>query len=111
MAIKRDMAAFRYASLLSIGGLLYTGIVMFIELYFYVKQNYNDAEIVPAYIDMNIFTGFSMTFYSFTCQTQLLPIYSELVNPNYRRIVKVINRSVFVNYSFYVSIASAGYFS
>ena len=41
----------------------------------------------------------------------MLPIYSELQNPVYPRIVKVINRAILVDYVFYLTIASAGYFS
>jgi len=41
----------------------------------------------------------------------LLPIYSELVNPNYDRITKVIRRSLFVDYLFYTIVAGAGYLS
>ena len=40
-----------------------------------------------------------------------MPIYSELVNPNERRIKKVVRRSLFVDLIFYLSIALAGYFS
>lgn len=40
-----------------------------------------------------------------------MPIYSELVNPNLKRIKKVITRSVGVDALFYVTIALAGYFS
>lgn len=42
---------------------------------------------------------------------QLLPIYSELILPNERRIKKVISRSVAVDLGFYLVIAAAGYFS
>jgi hypothetical protein len=41
----------------------------------------------------------------------LLPIYSELINPNLKRIEKVIFRSVTVDVVFYLIIAGAGYFS
>ena len=40
-----------------------------------------------------------------------MPVYSELVRPNYQRISKVINRAIFVDFLFYSLIASAGYFS
>jgi len=40
-----------------------------------------------------------------------LPIYSELVNPNERRIKKIIGTSVIVDVIFYMTIAAAGYFS
>jgi hypothetical protein len=42
---------------------------------------------------------------------QLLPIYSELINPNERRIKKIIGVSVIVDVMFYMTIAAAGYFS
>jgi hypothetical protein len=40
-----------------------------------------------------------------------LPIYSELISPNERRIKKVVSRSIFIDVLFYLIIASAGYFS
>ena len=49
--------------------------------------------------------------FAFTCQMALLPIYSELVNPNYRRISKVIKRALLVDLIFFTLMASAGYFS
>lgn len=61
--------------------------------------------------DMNILTSFSLVFFAYTCQMAILPVYSELVNPNYRRISKVINRALAVDVTFYLIIASAGYFS
>jgi amino acid permease len=40
-----------------------------------------------------------------------MPVYSELVNPNYRRIAKVIRRSLLVDMFFYIVIGVAGYMS
>lgn len=105
------MSAFRYVSIASIVGLLYTGIVMAIDLPGYYKENIKTAEKAAFYLDMNMFTGCSMTFFAFQCQVQLLPIYSELVNPEYRRVSKVIERAIGVDFFFYFSIAIIGYFS
>ena len=41
----------------------------------------------------------------------MLPIYSELVNPNYKRMTKVIQRSIATDFIFYLVIAVAGYLS
>ena len=41
----------------------------------------------------------------------MLPIYSELYKPNYRRIKKVINRALIVDLLFYGIVAIAGYSS
>jgi amino acid permease len=111
MSMKKDMSAFRYVSLASIGALFYTGVVLIIELPSYYNHFSSNANMTPAYWDWNFFTGCSMTFFAYTCQVQLLPIYSELQNPNYKRIKKVINRSIFIDFLFYLTIAMAGYFS
>ena len=42
---------------------------------------------------------------------QLLPIYSELIQPEYRRISKVIDRAISVDVMFYLVVAVAGYLS
>ena len=41
----------------------------------------------------------------------MLPVYSELVKPNFRRIKKVVDRAQSFHMVFYLLIASAGYFS
>lgn len=107
------MSAFRYVSIASVIGLLYTGIVMAIDLPAYYEDSINNQKLekVAFYFDFNIFTACSMTFFAFQCQIQLLPIYSELVDPNYRRISKVINRAISVDFFFYFLIAIMGYFS
>ena len=105
------MSGFRHLSVVSILAVFYTGVVLLVELPEYIKANYETAHIVPAWFDWNFFTGASITFFAYTCQVQLLPIYSELVNPNQKRIQKVIVRSVLVDVLFYVVIALAGYWS
>jgi amino acid permease len=71
LSLQRDISAFRYVSLASIGALLYTGIVLLIEMPGEFKINYQPAidknAIHAAYIDFNILTGCSMTFFAFQC--------------------------------------------
>lgn len=116
LSLKRDMSAFRYVSLASIGALLYTGIVLIVELpkyysyYMEHKEEYN-VQVKFGFFDLDMLTGCAMTFFAFQCQVQLLPIYSELVNPEYRRVVKVIDRAITVDLFFYATIAIAGYLS
>jgi hypothetical protein len=40
-----------------------------------------------------------------------MPIYSELIAPDYRRITKVVDRAIFIDFFFYLTIAVFGYFS
>lgn len=84
---------------------------MSIELPSYYDHFSKISPVRAFYIDSNFFSGCSITFFSFTCQASILPIYSELVNPNERRMMKVIGRSVLVDCVFYCAIALVGYFS
>ncbi len=57
---------------------------MLVELpeYFHKYHTVKGEQIVYFNMDLNFFSGCSITFFSFTCQASILPIYSELVNPN-----------------------------
>lgn len=65
------MGAFRYLSLASIGCLMYIAILLFIEMPDRLDHSLNinkeKAEIVPAYFNLDIFSGASMTFFAFQC--------------------------------------------
>ena len=111
MSLLRDMSAFRYISLASIFSLSYMGIVLIIDLPSYYSYFVKIAPHSPAYFDWNIPVSGAMCFFAFTCQTQLLSIYSELLNPGYRRIGKVINRAIAIDFFFYATISIAGYLS
>jgi len=67
LSYKRDMDAFKYVSLLSIGALLYTGIVLLIEIPEHYKFYHEKALISPAYFDLNMLQGCAMTFFAFQC--------------------------------------------
>ena len=111
LCLKRDISAFRYAALLSIGALLYTTVVLTIQLPSYYEHYSTISKMTPMYFDFNIFTGCAMCFYAYTCQIQMLPIYSELVNPHYPRMAKVINRAMGIDCFFYLTIAIVGFMS
>ena len=67
--------------------------------------------MTPVYLDWNLFTGCSMTFFAYQCQINVHSIQKELVQPSYKRISKVIHRSLSIDAVFYLVIAIAGYFS
>lgn len=113
LSLAKNMSALRYISLVSIGSILYTLIVMLVELpEYYHQYHVIKGEPVEWFkLDLNFFSGCSITFFSFTCQASILPIYSELVNPKQSRMMKVIGRSLSIDCLFYCSIALVGYFS
>ena len=68
LSLKRDMSDFRYVSLASIGALLYTGVVLLVEVPEYYQHFKPKIALPIAYFDLNIFTGSAMTFFAYTCQ-------------------------------------------
>ena len=113
LSLKRDMSSLTFAGILSVIAITYTLLVLLIETPFY-WQEYRHAEDTVVYafkIDANFLTSCSLVFFAYTCQLSLLPVYSELVKPNYRRIKKVVDRAQSFHMVFYLLIASAGYFS
>lgn len=113
ISLLRDISSLAFASMLSLIALLYTGALMLVELPWYSREyrNMPNFEVHAFIIDLNFFTGCAMCFFAFTCQMQLLPIYSELVRPSYARIKKVVTRSILIDFLFYTAICSGGYWS
>lgn len=113
ISLLRDLTALAFVSMLSLLSLAYTCILMFVELPYYNAEYRAKPDFVEQFfvVDWNFFTAASMCFFAFTCQMQLIPIYSELVRPSYKRMSKVVTRSLTIDFLFYTAICSAGYFS
>jgi len=105
------MSWLRYISLLSIASIVYIFLVMLVELPAYWKEYYSEENMDYALINWNFFVGASITFFAFTVQASIIPIYSEMVNPNRRRMMKIIGRSLAIDGILFSAIALVGYFS
>jgi amino acid permease len=72
LSLIRDMSGFRHLSVVSIFALLYTGIILFVELPSYsqyASEHRDQFRIEYAWFDWNFFTGASITFFAYTCHT------------------------------------------
>ena len=107
------MSSLAFVGIFSVAALTYTLFVLLIETPFYYNQWHNKPliETRAVVLDWNIFTSCSLVFFAYTCQMSIMPVYSELVKPNYRRIKKVIIRALLTDFIFYLLISNAGYFS
>ena len=88
LSLKRDMSSLAFAGVLSVVAMFYTMLVLVVEMPFYWKEyrHMEGIEMRAFIFDANILTSFSLVFFAYTCQMSLMPVYSELVRPNYRRI-------------------------
>jgi len=69
----KDMSGFRYVSMISMGSLVYMGLVLIVEMPFYADYYLKpgttyERKIVWAIFDWNFFTSAATTFFSYTCQ-------------------------------------------
>ena len=111
------MSAFRYVSIASLVCLMYTVVVMIINIpseyeEFIKKEDVSQPK--PFNLDLNIFSAFSITIFILHSQSWLLPIQSDLVHPikkNFSKISKVIDRVIIVDLLFYLALAIIGYIS
>ena len=61
------MHGFRYVSVASIIALIYTGVVLLVELPSYFTAYYPNAKIYPAILSLDLFTSSAKTFFAYTC--------------------------------------------
>lgn len=113
LSVKRDLSSLAFVSLLTVVALLYCCVLLFAELpaYNHKFRNLEGIEVTPLLLDANFLQACSMTFFAYTVQFAILPIYSELTRPSYPRIKKVITFSLVIDFVVYALIGTAGYFS
>lgn len=68
LCILKSVSSLRYASLLSIGAIAYTGIILVIELPFFMQHPELRGEMEWVKISPDFFTAFGITCFAFTCQ-------------------------------------------
>ena len=105
------MHGFRYISLINMAALLYTSVLYIVELPEYYNYFINEANISAAYLDWNIFSGFTIAIFGYYCQINLLPIYKEMQRPSYDRLKKMINRSTLIDLFFYLNLSITTFLS
>lgn len=101
----------RYATLLSIGAVIYTSILLIVELPFYWDSEKAEKEIKYFYFSPEIFGAFGITFFAFYCQVGFFPAIENLEKYDTLHINKLVKRSLYFDIFFYSIIAITGYLS
>lgn len=78
LALHRKMSGFRYMSVLTIASLAYILIALLIELPYYFDYYYSPEILNYGTFNLKLFTGAAITFFSFSCHIEVLPMYDEL---------------------------------
>jgi amino acid permease len=106
----RDLSKLRFAGILGIVALVYVALVVVIEFGYFAQVN-NFNEVSVAKLDINIFTAFSISLFSFLCHTNLVKVYGDLSKRYPSSMYKVIDRSLVMELTFFTIIALFGYLS
>lgn len=116
LSLGRDMSSFKNLAILSLSCLIFTILVVLIELPFYetlYQPQFSSSCLKQTYTcySFQFFNGAGIILFAFTNQCNVLPVYKELVNPVKRRLMKIISRSISLVFGLYVVMSFAGYFS
>ena len=110
------MSSFKNLSMLSLACLIFTILVVVIEYPFYslyYKDRFEDSclQVTTTCYSAQFFNGAGIILFAFTNQCNVLPVYSELVNPVKYRLMKIIKRSIILVLALYICMSVPGYLS
>ena len=99
--------------MLSVGSMIYIVLVLIFEFPSYYERYLSQPTAVVNYFTFNFkfFNAVGVIYFAYTNQSQLFPIYKELVNPTKARVTKVISRAGMIVGFFYISVPTFGYLS
>lgn len=78
LCLMKTVNSLRYPALLTIFAIVYTAVLLIVELPFYWGRKDLQGELVLFKIDWGIFNAFGITFWSFTAQTSFYSSFEEL---------------------------------
>ena len=94
VCLLKNVNNLRYATLVSIAAVLYTCLLLLVELFFYWDLEKAKKEIVWFKFDANFFSAFGITFFAFYCQVGFFPALENLSKLDKAHISKVSGRHI-----------------
>jgi amino acid permease len=85
----RGVDSLRYATMISIGAIIYVSIILLILLPFHLNDESVKVNIVYFKFDMNFFKAFGITFFAFYCQIGYFSAIENLLRLDELHIRKV----------------------
>lgn len=107
MACLKNLSSLRYAAIISVCSMLYVSLAMSIN-----SISHSDLHDMPlVHVEPDVFQAITITFFAYTCHTNVFSIYSELSEPLVRRMSKVSLRAIVLEFCLYAYCAFFGYIS
>jgi amino acid permease len=89
VCLLKDVSGLRYGTFISIGAVLYTSILLLIELFFFWDSEKAAKEIVFFLFDANFFSAFGITFFAFYCQANFFTSVKNMLKLDEEHLNKV----------------------
>jgi amino acid permease len=113
LSLLKNIATLQYASLIGTFALVYSIIVIVVEMFFYLPVYFDNGGSFIWYKPLNLgyLDTFSTFMFGFASHNGIFQVFTELGRPSVRRYHKVLNRSFLVELVLYIAISFCGYFS
>ena len=108
LGMLRNLSALRFASIVSVVALVMIAIILMAELPFF-NHHYNELHYFD--FNLNIFSSYAVTLYSFVCHCNVPIVHNELINRSVKRMSKAALRAILIVLCGYIVIAIFGYLS
>ena len=111
LSLGEQLSRFRYSNAICITCVVYILAMITTEAPFYISENFNYSELKLVNLDDQVATVFSIMLFSFGFSAAVPVVYAELTQRSYRRMSKVIDRSILFAALLYSLIGILGYLS
>jgi amino acid permease len=113
LSLLKNVSTLQYASIAGTVALLYSILVIVVEMPFYFSNYLKEGNTVPLFkpISWNYLDTFSTFMFGFAAHNGIFQVFHELKRPTEERYHKILLRSFILEIALYLSISYGGYFS
>ena len=116
LSLLKNVSKLQYASILGSFTLIYTIIVVCIEMPFYLQNYFKDpkhevSNIWFVKLDWNVLDSVAIFYYGYCAHNGIFQVYQDLSRPSRRRMKKVLNGAVIMEVIMYFFMAMGGFLS
>lgn len=113
LSLLKNISTLQYASIIGTIALVYSIIVIAVEMPFYVINNIDNKVPFPLFkpLDWSYLDTFATFMFGFSSHNGIFQVFTELKRPSIVRYYKVLERSFIIELVLYITISFSGYFS
>lgn len=90
LCMSKDVTTLRYGTLISIGAVAYSSILLLVELFYFWDTKRASKQIKYFVFNEDFFSAFGITFFAFYCQVNFFPSLENMTKRDKVHIKKVI---------------------